>query len=794
MLFPLMLCLLIQQMLPAAGMPQDDLSSQRRLNEAQLTPIAEIVEEAICNGKIPGAVVLVGNRGEVVYRRAFGYRAIEPVKLPMTEDTIFDLGSLTKVVATATALMQLAEKGKLRIEDPVIKYWPEFKKKGKGKITIRQLLTHYSGLRDSLDSKPMWSGYQTALRKILAEKPLCPPETRFIYSDINFIVLGELVSRISGKPLDIYCAEHIFKPLGMKDTGFNPSRALLDRIAPTQYQYGTSGRMLWGEVHDPISNQMGGVAGHAGLFSTAEDLSLFAQMLLNGGNMGGVSILSSLTVERMTVPQTPPDRTALRGLGWDIDSPFTSNRGEIFPVGSYGHTGFTGTSIWIDPFSRTYVIILTNRVHPKGGNGNTGSLYSKIATTVASSLEPASMEQVRSNRQSLTSQNEPTKEDLFYRSFFNGRVQTGIDVLVSEKFASLAGLRVGLITNHSGLDSAGRRTIDLLHKAPRVKLVCVFVPEHGLFGDKDSKIASMKEPKTGLPVYSLYGDMKYPTEKMLRGLDAMVFDVQDVGVRFYTYITTMGYAMEAAAKKGMAFYVLDRPIPINGSLVQGPVMDPDLKSFVGYFPMPVRHGMTVGELAGMFNAENRIGVKLHVIRMRGYQRTDWYDETGLQWVNPSPNLRTLTEAILYPGVAMVEGANVSVGRGTGSPFELLGAPWMNEEELASYLNERGIQGVRFIPVHFMPVNNPYGKKLCHGVRIVLVDRKILDSAALGVEIACALYKLYPNQFLLEKILPLVGSHEVIQAVKKGQDPNLIVQSWREPLEQFLRMRSKYLLY
>jgi uncharacterized protein YbbC (DUF1343 family) len=404
------------------------------------------------------------------------------------------------------------------------------------------------------------------------------------------------------------------------------------------------------------------------------------------------------------------------------------------------------------------------------------------------------MEQVRSNRQSLTSQNEPTKEDLFYRSFFNGRVQTGIDVLVSEKFASLAGLRVGLITNHSGLDSAGRRTIDLLHKAPRVKLVCVFVPEHGLFGDKDSKIASMKEPKTGLPVYSLYGDMKYPTEKMLRGLDAMVFDVQDVGVRFYTYITTMGYAMEAAAKKGMAFYVLDRPIPINGSLVQGPVMDPDLKSFVGYFPMPVRHGMTVGELAGMFNAENRIGVKLHVIRMRGYQRTDWYDETGLQWVNPSPNLRTLTEAILYPGVAMVEGANVSVGRGTGSPFELLGAPWMNEEELASYLNERGIQGVRFIPVHFMPVNNPYGKKLCHGVRIVLVDRKILDSAALGVEIACALYKLYPNQFLLEKILPLVGSHEVIQAVKKGQDPNLIVQSWREPLEQFLRMRSKYLLY
>jgi uncharacterized protein YbbC (DUF1343 family)/CubicO group peptidase (beta-lactamase class C family) len=776
-------------------MPQDNSNSHRRLNEAQLAPIAEIVEEAIRNGKIPGAVVLVGNRGEVVYHRAFGYRAIEPVRVPMTEDTIFDLGSLTKVVATATALIQLAEKGKIHIEDPVIKYWPEFKKKGKRNITVHQLLTHYSGLRDSLDSKPMWGGYEIALRKVLAERPLCPPEARFIYSDINFIVLGELVSRISGEPLDIYCAEHIFKPLGMKDTGFSPSSALLNRIAPTQYQYGTGGRMLWGEVHDPISNQMGGVAGHAGLFSTAGDLSLFAQMLLNGGSIQGVSILSSQMVKKMTVPQTPPDKTALRGLGWDIDSPFTSNRGEIFPIGSYGHTGFTGTSIWIDPFSGTYIIILTNRVHPYGGNGNIGPLYSKIATTVASSLEPPSMEQVQSTPpHSLMNHDEPTKENSSNRGLFNGRVQTGIDVLVSEKFASLAGLHVGLITNHSGLDSAGRRTIDLLHKAPGVKLVCVFVPEHGLFGNKDSNIASMKEPKTGLPVYSLYGDTKYPTEKMLRGLDALVFDIQDVGVRFYTYITTMGYAMEAAAKKGIAFYVLDRPIPINGSIVQGPVMDRGLKSFVGYFPMPVRYGMTVGELAGMVNAENRIGVKLHVIKMRGYQRTNWFDETGLQWVNPSPNLRTLTEAILYPGVAMVEGANVSVGRGTDKPFEILGAPWMNEQELTSYLNERRIPGVRFMPIDFKPDNNPYAKKLCHGVRIILVDRKALDSAVLGVEIACALYKLYSNKFLLESTLPLVGSYEVIQAIKMGQDPGSIIQSWQEPLKQFLRMRSKYLLY
>jgi uncharacterized protein YbbC (DUF1343 family) len=628
----------------------------------------------------------------------------------------------------------------------------------------------------------MWSGYNAALKKVIAEKPICPPGTRFIYSDINFVILGELVSRISGQPLDVYCSKYIFKPMGMKDTGFNPSPALRDRIAPTQYQYGTKGKMLWGEVHDPISNRMGGVAGHSGLFSTADDLSLFIQMILNGGSLQGISILSPLMVEKMTIPQNPPNRTALRGLGWDIDSPFTSNRGELFPVGSYGHTGFPGTSIWIDPVSKTYIIILTNRVHPNG-KGDAGPLYSKIATVVASSLEPASAEEVLSSHRFVA-----------YNSLHNGRVQTGIDVLVSEKFIPLVGLRVGLITNHSGLDSAGRRTIDLLHQAPEVKLVCIFVPEHGLFGNEDNKILSAKEPQTGLPVYSLFGDTMHPTEEMLKGLDAIVFDVQDAGVRFYTYITTMGYAMEAAARKGIVFYVLDRPNPINGSQVQGPVMDRDLKSFTGHFPMPVRHGMTVGELAEMFNEENGIGVKLNVIKMLGYKRTDWYDETGLQWINPSPNLRTLTEAILYPGVAMVEGANVSVGRGTSRPFELFGAPWVNEKELASYLNGRNIQGVRFIPIDFISSNNPFREEWCHGVRIILVDRKVLDSAALGVEIASALYKLYPDRFLLDKILPMVGSRSVLQAIKEGQDPNSIVLSWQEPLEQFLRIRSKYLLY
>jgi len=791
-LITLILCILIELPIATSVWAQDKSEATSALSENQLAPIAEIVEEAIVSGKIPGAVVLIGNQGKVVYRRAFGHRVIDPKKLPMSVDTIFDLGSLTKVIATTTALMQLVEKGKLRLEDRVTTHWPEFKTNGKEEITVRQLLTHYSGLRSTLNLKTEWSGYSSALRMVVSEKPAFPPGTRFVYSDINFIILGELVHRLSGQPLDVYCAENVFKPLGMKDTGFKPSPALRSRMAPTQPQPRNKRTILWGEVHDPIAYHMGGVAGHAGLFSTADDLSIFAQTLLNGGTLKDVRILSPLTVEKMTTPQTPPNKMALRGLGWDIDSPFASNRGELFPVGSYGHTGFTGTSIWIDPVSKTYIIVLTNRVL-LGEKGDLIPLRSQIATVVASALGSVSAEHILSTRRSLTGYYELMRS---YRvhSFRNGKVQTGIDVLSSQKFAPLFGLRVGLITNHTGLDAEGRRTIDLLYKASGVKLISIFVPEHGLSGKMLGRIHSTTDPATGLPIYSLYGEVERPTEKMLNGLDAIVFDIQDAGVRFYTYVTTMAYAMEASAKKGIAFYVLDRPNPITGSVVQGPLMDKDLRSFIGYFPMPVRHGMTVCELASMFNTENQIGAKLKVIKMRGYERTDWYDETGLLWVSPSPNLRTLTAAILYPGVAMVEGANVSVGRGTEMPFELLGAPWVKAKELAGYLNRRKIQGARFIPVDFIPKSSLFENQLCHGIQIVLTDRQALDSPALGVEIASALHRLYPNNFHLDKTLAMIGSREVLEAIKDEQDPSAIVQSWQPSLEMFNKIRSKYLLY
>ena len=747
-------------------------TSAQMLQEEQMAPIAEMAKRAIQTGKIPGAVILIGNQGKVVYRRAFGFRALKPKKLPMTTDTIFDIASLTKVIATSVAVAQLVEMGKLDLEDTVAKYWPEFGANGKDGITVRDLLTHYSGLRPALDCKPDWSGYDTALRMIEEEKPVLSPGTSFIYSDINFIILGELVSRISGEPLDVYCANHIFKPLGMKDTGFKPSPLLRSRIAPTQYQHGNAGKILWGEVHDPIANSMGGVAGHAGVFSTADDLAVFAQMVLDGGSRKSVQILSPLMVKKMTAPQSPPDRMPLRGFGWNIGSSLVS-------VGSFEHRGFTGTGIWVDPASNTYVTILSNRVHPNG-KGNVEPLRAKILSVINQSIGIASRPLFGNDDEQGSGNTE--------------KVQTGIDVLAAEKFGPLAGLRVGLITNHSGIDSDGRRTVDLFHKAPNVKLVVIFGPEHGFSGKAEGKISLTKEPLTGLPIYSLYGEVARPTQKMLIGLDALVFDIQDAGARFYTYITTMGYAMEACAKKKIPFYVLDRPNPITASAVQGPILDKNLRSFTGYFSLPVRHGMTVGELATLFNAEMRIGAKLHVIKMRGYERTHWYDETGLLWLSPSPNLRTLTEAILYPGVAMVEGTNLSVGRGTTTPFELLGAPWMNGEELASYLNNRNIQGVRFMPVDFTPNSSLFKNQLCHGVQIVLLDRQALDSPALGIEIASALHRLYPNDFLLDKTLGLIGSRQVLKAIQEGQDPASIVQDWQAPLEQFCNLRSKYLLY
>jgi len=738
--------------------------------------------------------VLVGHNGQVIYRKAFGHKSLEPRREAMTADTIFDVASLTKVIATTPAVMQLVEKGEIRTNDPVAKYIPEFAQNGKDDITVRQLLTHFSGLPEDLDLSKPWQGREAALQLAYAEQPVYSPGTRFLYSDVNFIILGALIEKVADTTLDQYCRKNIFAPLLMVHTRFLPPTSWLPSIAPTQYD--EQNRMLHGVVHDPTARRMGGVAGHAGLFSTADDLAKFAQFLLDGGG----TVLSRAAIEKMTTPQQPPSAQVLRGFGWDIDSPFSSNRGDLLPVGSFGHTGFTGTSLWIDPTTRTYIIILTNAVHPRG-KGSAVALRSKIATAVASALPLNPKEKNEPRWKSITGYNE-AQTAARRMSVRNGSVLTGIDVLEAHNFEQIRGgsvkRKIGLLTNQTGVDSQGRRTIDVLSQAPVISLEAIFSPEHGVTGTLDTTdISNTKDAATGIPVYSVYGatdSARRPSPDVVKTLDALVVDLQDGGVRFYTYETTLGYFLEAAARTGIDIIVLDRPNPITGSFVQGPISDPGHESFTNYSPLPVRHGMTIGELAKMFNEERGLHARLEVVPMEGWMRGDWYDSTGLPWVNPSPNLRSLAEATLYPGVALVEGTNVSVGRGTDTPFEVLGAPWINGRQLAQYLNQREISGVRFVPVSFAPDASNYSGQKCEGVNIFLLDRNALDAPELGLELAAALHALYPEQFHLNRMANILANSAAFDALSKGEDPRRIAADWREALEEFQQLRQKYFLY
>jgi uncharacterized protein YbbC (DUF1343 family)/CubicO group peptidase (beta-lactamase class C family) len=763
---------------------------------AGFAPIAPLVEAAIARHDLPGAVVLIGRGDDVLYRRAFGQRAVAPAPEAMTEDTIFDLASLTKVVATTTSVMKLIEEGRIRLSDPVAQYIPDFGRYNKSAITIRHLLTHTSGLRPDIDLEVEFHGADEAIRRAIEEVPTAPPNERFVYSDINFFLLGDIVRRVSGQRLDAYAKAQIFDPLGMNDSAFLPPDSWRPRIAPTEacreraWPCGGDGvPFLRGIVHDPTARRMDGVAGHAGLFSTAADLSRFCRMLLAGGRLGGARILSPASIARMTSPSTPAEMRAIRGLGWDIDSSYSSNRGELFPIGSYGHTGFTGTSLWLDPSSSSYVIFLSNRVHPDG-KGDVTPLRARVATVAAAALlSPADLVRARTAREDFAPQRSTT------RPVVHPPTTTGIDVLAQQRFAPLQGRRVGLLTNQTGRASGGESTIDLLAHAPGVTLVALFSPEHGIRGVLDESVPSSRDDKTGLPIYSLYGDTRRPTDAMLASLDTLVVDLQDIGTRFYTYPATVGYLLEEAARRKISVVVLDRPAPIDGFDVEGPNPDDSAIGFNAYLPMPIRHGLTLGELARLFNGEQKIGADLTVVSMKNWRRDEWFDDTGLSWANPSPNMRNLVAATVYPGIGAIEGTNISVGRGTDTPFEQLGAPWIDGRALAAALNARAIPGIRFYPVSFTPATgSKFGGQLCQGVFLVVTDRDRLQPVRVGLEIASALSRLNGAAFKLEDAARLFGSTAVLQRVRGGDDPAAIAASWAADEAAWRRTRAKYLLY
>lgn len=749
--------------------------------QPDLSAVDGAVRAAMSAGEVPGAVVVVGQGERILYRKAFGFRALVPRQEPMTEDTVFDVASLTKVVATTPAVLLLWEQGRLSLDAPLGTYLREFRGGAYRNVTIRQVLTHTAGFPDLPSTDAMREGFPKAAALLAQGNLQSSPGASFRYSDTGFIVLGELVRRVSGEPLDQFARKYLYLPLGMTDTTFQPGPALLPRVAPTE---ALNGRMLRGVVHDGNARLLGGVAGHAGLFSTADDLTRFARMLVSGGKGPSGQVLKPSTLQAMWSPTEVGE--VIRNLGWDVASPFSGAVAPFFPRGAAGHTGFTGTAFWIDPDSRTYLIILTNRVHPYG-KGRVMGLRAKVAAEVGAALfhppPPAAVAAPPENLSTATEMPVPS-----------GPVLSGLDVLAADKFAPLAGRRVGLVTNQTGVDSRGRRAIDLLAAAPGVRLKAIFSPEHGLTGEGSGNIPHARDPATGIPVWSLYGAERRPTPVMLSGINTLVVDLQDVGVRYYTYLTTLLYVLEEGARQKLPVVVLDRPNPITGKIVEGPLMDPDLRSFTGPHPVPVRSGLTIGEFARLVVAERKIPVSLTVVPMAGWHRALWYDETRLPWVNPSPNIRSVTQALLYAGVGLLEGTNLSVGRGTEAPFEVVGAPWIDPVPLADAMNQKGLPGVGFQPVVFTPSVDPYLGQQVNGVRLQVTDRDAIRPVTAALALALEIRARYGQQFNAEAIQNLLVNRSTMWAFLRGE---LLprVMAWAEAdRADFLQRRASYLIY
>lgn len=767
----------------AAAAPQNSfylphlVPAELGFDGAQLDRIDAQVAGEIERGNLPGCVVMIGRTNGVAFARTYGNRQVEPQQEPMTLNTVFDMASITKPVATATSIMLLVERGQIRLHDPVKNYIPEFGQNGKEEITVEHLLTHQAGLIPDNPVADYEEGPEEAWKRIWALKPVAPIGEKFIYTDVGFLTLGELVHRVTGQTIAQFASENIYQPLGMRDTGFLPDAELRARAATTEQR---DGKWLRGEVHDPRSALLGGVAGHAGLFSTTDDLAVYANMILHRGTLGNTHFMSPLTIAEMFRARDVAGH--LRGLGWDKQSRYSSNRGELFSPQAAGHGGFTGTAIWIDPTLDLFVIFLSNRLHPDG-EGNVNPLAGRIGTIAAAAICGPNP-----RTHPVTDSSQPARP-------FQGDVLLGVDVLARDRFAALAGAKIGLITNHTGLDRDGRRTIDVLHEANGVELRAIFSPEHGLQGALDQpNIDDTRDAQTGLPVYSLYGESRRPSAKQLEGLDTLVFDIQDIGCRFYTYVSTMGLAMETAAEKGLRFVVLDRPNPIGGTLIEGPVLDAGKECFVGFHTIPVRHGMTVGELAQMIRSERGLDLNLDVIRIKDWNRTDYWNRTGLTWINPSPNMRSLTQAVLYPGIGLLETTNLSVGRGTDTPFEVLGAPWIRGQQLGDHLNLLQLPGVVFVPVRFTPQASKFAGEICQGVNVVIVNRQQFRPVRTGIAIACALRKLYPDEWDVTRFNRLLLDDAVYRAVVEGTDLARIEALIQPELNDFRTRRAEFLLY
>lgn len=744
---------------PSASVLPSVTPSATRVLESPLNATDEArfgvaIRGAIERNEIPGAVLIVLQHGQVVLRRAYGNQAKEPAPSALQIDTLFDLASLTKPLATATSILLLADRGALRLQDPVQKWFPKFHPDKR--ITLEHLLVHTSGLPPG-NGRAEHAGTRARAVAEILETPLDrAPGEAYVYSDLGYVLLGEVAGKVSGETLDVFAKKNIFEPLAMRDTMFRPPTNLHSRIAPTTWW---KEEMLTGNVHDPLARALGGVAGHAGLFSTAGDLVKFVTALMSKGEVDGKAVLSPHVVRQLLEFRPLPGDKEKRSLG--LAGMFEG----------IGHTGFTGTAFWIDAQRDHAVILLTNAVHPDG-KGRAKQVRQDVAS--AAILMDKSKEKGASVAKAL--------------------VKVGVDVLEQSGFALLDSRKIGLITNHTGKNARGDRTIDAIFRQHKLTLLALFTPEHGLGGTADELVKNGRDSATGLPIYSLYGQDKRPPDAAFANLDTLVFDIQDAGTRFYTYITTLGYMMEEAAKRKLRFVVLDRPNPLGGVAMEGPVLDRDRESFVGYHQIPVRHGMTVGELARLFNAERKLGVDLHVVPMEGWTRKMFWANTSLSWIPPSPNLRSPVEALLYPGVGLLETTNVSVGRGTEQPFERIGSPYIDSNKLADELNRARLPGVHFAPIRFTPNASTFAHEECGGVRIEVTNASVLEPVRMGLFIAITLRKLYGAEWKSAGLMTLLGNARVFEALVRGDNIDAIMKLYEKDLAAFAERRGPFLLY
>ncbi|MGE0325914.1 MAG: exo-beta-N-acetylmuramidase NamZ domain-containing protein [Polyangiaceae bacterium] len=731
-----------------------DPGAALRLPFEQLSALEQSIQRSIDRGEITGAVVELGRHDGVLARRALGRVQASPATWYLPE-TRFDLASLTKPFTALTCLLVMQDQG-VRLDARVAQYLPEFAARGKGQITIRDLLLHQSGLPAANPLSDLRGDAAAQRAHILG---IAPSGKRgdFVYSDVNFMVLGLLVEQLGGSSLDQVMQTKLLKPLGLERTGFRrPSAQLGDAefFAPTEVASliptdptSTKGR-LQGVVHDPRARALDGVAGHAGLFSTTGDLGELARALLSH-----TPPLSEAVTQPMLVPQRFGKK--VRGLGWEL----RASDPRVF-----GHYGFTGTSLWIDPARDGYVVVLTSRLYPDG-KGTADPLRGAIHRMAHAAYAA-----------DLGAHSEPV---------------VGADVLRLDGFATLKGRKVLLLTNEAARLRDGRTTIELLRDAPNVELVALLSPEHGIDGRHSGLVKNAVDRFTGLPVRSLYADPSLEVEaKQLAGGDTIVFDLQDVGVRFYTYFSTLHSLLRAAAKTRQRVVILDRPNPLGGEMVAGPLVDDRKPSFVHHARLPLVHGLTAGEFARYVVHTEKLDVQLEVIKLRDWRREMQLSATQ-SWAPPSPNLRTRNAVLLYPLLGPFETTSLSVGRGTDTPFEVIGAPFVDPAALLTELGE--LPGLELKSVTFVPRGSTQRGKACKGLAIRVRDASQFDATTSLLRLADALLKLYPQVNAL-RLDDLLANRATLDALRRGEPPDAIQQLWRKELDGYREQRGKILLY